>query len=246
VLSFEVNNCTALQERYHQWYSNQLSAQIEMLEFGHAGFPVILFPTSMGRYYENKDFQLIESVRWFIEQGLVRIYCPDSIDHLSWYNKSIHPAQRVQNHIWYDQMLINELIPSIQHHTGFRQVALAGCSFGGYHATNFAFRYPHVSKYVINMGAAFDIKGQLDGFYNNDVYFNNPPDFIQNINSSEFNHLNVILGTGTWDICLDANLKFAEILRNKQIKHWLDVRHEANHDWPVWKSMFPHYLSLIH
>jgi esterase/lipase superfamily enzyme len=37
------------------------------------------------------------------------------------------------------------------------RVATAGCSFGGYHATNFAFKHPDVVKYVFNMGASFDI-----------------------------------------------------------------------------------------
>ncbi len=27
--------------------------------------------------------------------------------------------------------------------------------------------------------------------------------------------------------------------------HWLDIRHEKTHDWPLWKEMFPHYLSRI-
>ena len=66
-----------LKEDYHKWYSPTLSKDIEMLVFGHAGYPVVLFPTTMGRFYECKDFKLIESARWFLEQGLIQIYCPD-------------------------------------------------------------------------------------------------------------------------------------------------------------------------
>lgn len=235
-----------MKESHIRWYSEQLSSEIDMLIFGEQGFPVVLFPTSMGRYYENKDFNLIESASWFIQNGLVKIYCPDSIDHLSWYNKGIHPADRVKNHIWYDQMLLHEVIPHALHNSGFDRLALAGCSFGGYHAANFAFRHPEKVKYLITMGAAFDIKGQLDGYYDDNVYFNNPPDFLPGADSVHFQSMQVILGTGQHDICLDANLRFAEILRNKNIHHWLDVRPGAHHDWPVWREMFPHYLSLIH
>jgi esterase/lipase superfamily enzyme len=46
-------------------------------------------------------------------------------------------------------------------------------------------------------------------------------------------------------MCWDANEKMAAILRKKGMHHWLDVRPGANHDWPVWREMFPHYLSLI-
>ncbi len=232
-------------EHYHRWYSPSLSRDIEVLAFGSRGYPVMLFPTSMGHFSENKDFKLIDSVAWFIEEGLVKIYCPDGIDASSWYNKSIHPAQRVMNHIWYDNFLLTELVPLMQRETGVGRVATAGCSFGGYHATNFAFKHPDVTKYVFNMGAAFDIRDQLDGYYDENVYFNNPPDFIPNAQSSYFNDMFVVLGTGTNDMCWDANERMASVLRNKGINHWLDVRQNAQHDWPAWREMFPHYLSMI-
>jgi esterase/lipase superfamily enzyme len=232
-------------EHYHKWYSPRLSRDIEVLAFGTRGYPVILFPTSMGHYYENKDFKLIDSVNWFLDEGLVKIYCVDGIDGLSWYNRNIHPADRAKNHHWYDQMLYHELVPLAQQETGVGRVATAGCSFGGYHATNFAFKHPDVVKYVFNMGAAFDIRDQVDGYYDDQVYFNNPMDFLPNAQSDFFRDMFVVLGTGTRDMCWNANERMAEILRNKGINHWLDVRPDAEHDWPVWKQMFPHYLSLI-
>lgn len=232
-------------EHYHRWYSPSLSRDIEVLSFGTRGYPVMLFSTSMGHFNENKDFKLIDSVAWFVEEGLVKIYCPDGIDSESWYNKGIHPAQRVLNHMWYDQFLLSELVPLMQRETGVGRVATAGCSFGGYHATNFGFRHPEVVKYIFNMGAAFDIKDQLDGYFDDNVYFNNPPDFIPDAHNQFFNDMFVVLGTGTHDMCWEANEKMAAVLRNKGINHWLDVRQDANHDWPVWRGMFPHYLSLI-
>ena len=232
-------------EHFHKWYSPNLGQEIGTLAFGTRGYPIILFPTSMGSYYENKDFKLIDSVSWFLEEGLVKIYCPDGIDSMSWYNKNIHPAQRLQNHMWYDKYLLEELVPLMQHETGVHRVATAGCSFGGYHAMNFAFRHPEVVKYVFNMGAAFDIKDQLDGYYDDNAYFNNPPDFIPNAHSDYFYDMLVILGTGTHDMCWSANEQMADILRKKGINHWLDIRHERPHDWPAWREMFPHYLSLI-
>jgi esterase/lipase superfamily enzyme len=232
-------------EHYHKWYSPRLSRDIEVLAFGTRGYPVILFPTSLGHYYENKDFKLIDSVNWFLDEGLVKIYCVDGIDEASWYNRNIHPADRVRNHHWYDLMLYYELVPLAQHETGVGRVATAGCSFGGYHATNFAFKHPDVVKYVFNMGAAFDIKDQMDGYYDDQVYFNNPMDFLPGAQSDFFHDMFVVLGTGTRDMCWNANERMAEILRNKSIPHWLDVRHDADHDWPEWRQMFPHYLSLI-
>ena len=204
-------------EHYHKWYSPRLSRDIEVLAFGTHGYPVILFPTSMGHYYENKDFKLIESASWFIDNGFVKIYCVDGIDEMSWYNKSIHPADRVRNHIWYDLMILEELVPLAQRETGVSRVATAGCSFGGYHATNFGFRHPEVTKYIFNMGAAFDIRDQLDGYYDDNVYFNNPPDFMPQAQNPFFDDMFVILGTGTHDMCWDANVKMAGILEQQRV-----------------------------
>ena len=67
-------------EYLHKWHSPNLNMDIEVLAFGTKGFPVILFPTSLGRYFENRDFKLIDSVAWYINEGLIKIYCPDGVE----------------------------------------------------------------------------------------------------------------------------------------------------------------------
>jgi esterase/lipase superfamily enzyme len=48
-----------------------------MLAFGNGGgLPLIIFPTSLGRYYQNKDFGLVGSVNAFVDAGGVTVYCP--------------------------------------------------------------------------------------------------------------------------------------------------------------------------
>jgi esterase/lipase superfamily enzyme len=37
----------------------------------------------------------------------------------------------------------------------------------------------------------------------------------------------------------------SRLLNAKNIRHWLDIRPDRDHDWPLWKEMFPHYLSLL-
>ena len=49
-----------MNERYIKWYTPWLNREFEMLVFGNGGgLPLILFPTSFGRYYQNKDFGLV-------------------------------------------------------------------------------------------------------------------------------------------------------------------------------------------
>src|SRR3970282_573962 len=101
-----------------------------MLVFGHSGFPVIAFPTSKARYYELKDFGIIGSAHHLIESGRIKIYCPDGIDWESWYNDSIHPADRIKTHIGYENLILYDVIEFAKHDCDSRQVAVAGCSFG--------------------------------------------------------------------------------------------------------------------
>lgn len=234
-----------MKEDYHKWYSPTLSLDIEMLVFGHAGYPLVLFPTTMGKHNECRDMQLIESAKWFLDEGLVQIYCPDSINELSWYDKNIHPADRVKNHIVYDEFIMNEIVNPICSERGIQKVAVAGVSFGGYHAANFAFKHPERVSHMFSLSGSFDIKSFLDGYYDDNVFYNNPVDFLPDSNHPDLWNMNIILGTSDWDICLEANQILAKILSDKNIPFWFDERKWAEHDWPIWRQMFPHYLSKI-
>lgn len=220
-----------------------------MLVFGHSGFPVILFPTSKGKYFENKDFGLIGSAAELIDSGKVKIYCPDGIDSESWYNYGIHPADRVKTHLAYERVILNDVIEFAKYETGSKTVAVSGCSFGGYHALNLAFRHPDKVSHLFTLGGAYDIKQFIMGYYDDNCYFNNPPDYMANLNDPWFleriKKMGIILGTGEWDICLEENKRMSGILHSKEISHWLDVRQSTGHDWPWWKEMFPYYLSRI-
>lgn len=238
-----------MQEFYHKWYTQYLSRDFEMLVFGHSGFPIILFPTSKGRYYENKDFGLIGSASQLIESGKIKIYCPDGIDEQSWYNYDIHPADRVKTHNAYERVILNDVIEFAKYETNSKMVGVAGCSFGGYHALNLAFRHPDKISYLFTMGGAYDIKQFIMGYYDDNCYFNNPPDYMPNLNDEWYleriNRMGIVLGTGEFDICLNENKNMSGILTSKGIPHWLDIREGTGHDWNWWKEMFPSYLSRI-
>lgn len=238
-----------MQEHYHKWYTQYLSRDFEMLVFGHSGYPIVLFPTSKGRYFENKDFGLIDSASHFIEQGKIKIYCPDGIDWESWYNYGIHPADRVKTHIAYERLILNDVIEFAKFETGAKNVCVAGCSFGGYHAANIAFRHPDKVGYLISMGGTYDIKQFIMGYYDENCYFNNPPDYLPSLNDGwyldQIKRMGIVLGTGEWDICLEENKRLSSILNSKGINHRLDVRGFTGHDWNWWKEMFPAYLYQI-
>jgi esterase/lipase superfamily enzyme len=238
-----------VKEEYHKWFSEYLSREFELLVFGHEGYPVILFPTSQAHYYENKDFHLIDSVAHLLDAGRFKIYCPDGIDSESWYNYSIHPADRVKTHMAYENLIINDVIEFAKHETGRKKVGVAGCSFGAYHAANLGFRHPDIVNNIICMGGSYDIKQFIYGYYDDNCYFNNPPDYLTNLNDNwyldMYRQMGIILGTGENDMCKDENIRLSNILNSKGIQHWLDVRPGVGHDWHWWREMFPQYLEKI-
>src|SRR5579859_537621 len=113
---------------------------MELLVFGHAGLPVIVFPTSGGRFFEFEDRGLIGSMAGRIEAGQLQFFCVDSVDMESWYNRQAPPRWRIARHLQYEDYLLGEVVPMIRErgrdsNRDPRLVAL-GCSFGGYHAAN--------------------------------------------------------------------------------------------------------------
>src|SRR5437762_13159264 len=100
-----------MNERYIKWHTPWLSREFEMLAFGNGrALPLIIFPTSFGSYYQNKDFGLIDSIAWFTGNNRVTIYCPDSLDLDSFYNKRIHPADRIPTHIAYEDVTERDVL----------------------------------------------------------------------------------------------------------------------------------------
>ncbi|MEB2779888.1 alpha/beta hydrolase-fold protein [Algoriphagus sp. C2-6-M1] len=234
-----------MNEEYLKWFSPHLQRDVEMLVFGHAGYPVVVFPTSKGSFHENRDMGLVKSAQWYIEQGLINIYCPISNDVDSFYNKNILPHERIQHHVAFDKMICQEIVEPIRLNTAVAKVVVAGCSFGGYHAANFAFRYPGYVSHLFSMSGAFDIRNFMDGYQHDDIYYNNPLEYLPDLHDQELWKMDIVLGTSNWDICFDANIKLHETLKAKNVSHWFDVRQNRKHDWDVWKEMFPHYLSRI-
>jgi esterase/lipase superfamily enzyme len=236
-----------MNREYHKWYSNALRREMELLVFGHGGLPLLIFPTSMGRFYDYEERRLIAAIGHKYENGERQAFCVDSVDSESWYNKGVHPAQRAERHNDYDRYLTEEVVPFIHSRNGSQPLVTTGCSFGGYHSMNFALRHPDLVGGAISMGGAFDIKQFLDGYYDDNCYYNCPPDFLPGLNNGWYldriRGQRLVLATGENDICRDDNIRLAGIMRSKEIPHVLDVWGDGTgHDWPWWQQMAVKFL----
>lgn len=227
---------------YIKWYSPSLGRDMELLAFGHAGFPVMVFPTSGGRFYEYEDRGMAAALAPKIDRGELQVICVDSVDQESWYNRGIHPAGRLHLQNAFDAYLALEVVPFVQRRTTWDRMGTTGCSFGGYHAINFALRHPDIVTYAVSMSGAFDIpKRFLDGYYDSNAYFHGPLDYLPGLSDAWYldrmrgNYY--VLAVGNGDALFDQNVKLAHAFGIQQIPHLLDVWEGFGHDWPWWHQM---------
>lgn len=228
---------------YHNWHSHELGREMELLVFGRAGIPLLVFPTSMGRFFDYEDRQMIAAVGHKYEAGVLQAFCVDSVDAESWYNRAVHPRDRAARYNQFDRYLVHEVVPFIRARNSSIELVTTGCSFGGYHCMNFALRHPDIVTRTVSMGGGFDIHQFLEGYYDDNCYFNCPPDYLPNLTDEWYlsryrSGTRFVLATGERDICLDENLRLASIMQSKSIPHWLDVWGDGTgHDWPWWQQM---------
>ncbi len=237
-----------MNREYHKGLSNRLGREMELLAFGHAGTPVVVFPTSGGRFYEFEDRGMITALAGKIDTGQLQVFCVDSVDMESWYNRQAPPRWRIARHLQYEAYLLTEVVPFIRDKNSDPHLVALGCSFGGYQAVNFSLKHPDVVTHCVAMSGAYDIRQFLDGYYDDDCYFNCPLDYLPNTNDewflSRYRQMQIVLGSAHWDMCLDQNVKLSAMLHQKGVPHWLDVwGDELKHDWPLWLKMAGKYFG---
>ena len=236
-----------MNREYHKWWSWRLDRDMELLVFGHGGLPVLVFPTSQGRFYEFEDRGLVSAVAHKIDQGQIQLFCLDSVDSESWYNRAVPPRWRIARHMQYENYVMEEVLPLIRLKNSNPRLTSLGCSFGGYHAVNVALRHPDRITGFLSMSGAFDLSSFLRGYYDPDVYFNLPTHYLPSLTDGwyfdRYRRNHYILGTGWDDQCLGQNQNLARIMGEKGVPHNLYIWETWNsHDWPTWAQMMSHYL----
>jgi esterase/lipase superfamily enzyme len=219
---------------------------MELLVFGHAGARVLAFPTSMGRFYDWEDRGLVAALADGLDRGDLQLFCVDSVDAESWYGSDRPPAERVRRHVQYDQYLLDEVFPFTRARKANPFLITAGASFGGYHAVNFGLRHPEVVNRVLGMSGLYDIRRFTDGYYDENVYFNNPCEYLSNEHEparlEALRHLDIILAVGRDDSLRASNEQLSQILWGKDIWHALRIWDGFAHDWPWWQQMLRLYI----
>ena len=217
-----------MREDYHKWYSQWIGEDFEMLVFGDAGIPLILFPYTNSKYYEYKDYGVIDSLSELIYEEKVKIYCPDSRDYQHWLNYDIEPAERVLRYIQFEKLVLNDVVKFINYETEENNILFGGFGLGGYHALNLSLKHPELSRGFISMGAPTNIKRFVYGYYDENCYYNNPSDYLPGMTDekllSQIRKLKIILCSGISDPYDFENQDLSKQFFIKGVNHLSDVK----------------------
>ncbi len=235
-----------MNREYRIWRSPALDRSMELLVFGHAGAPVIAFPTSMGRFYQWEDFGLIGHMRSRIEAGWLQLWCVDSVDGESFYNRGVGPAERVARHVAYERYLLEEVLPAIRAANDAAHLVYAGASFGAFHAAALATRRPGIARKVVCLSGSYDASRWLDGAREGDAYFVNPLAFLPNLGDERYlgplRETEIVVASGTEDPNVEESRRFVALLQDKGVPATLHLWDGWAHDWPYWKEMVDAFL----
>jgi esterase/lipase superfamily enzyme len=230
-----------MNREFHRWYSPSLGRDMDLLVFGHGGARSVVFPTSMGRFFEWEDRGMIAALADPIERGWLQVYCVDSVDEDSWYAKWKRPADRAYRHAQYDAYLRDEVVPLTAQRNGHPFLSTMGASFGAYHAVTFALRYPQLVSRAIGLSGMYDIRRQTDGYSDATVYHYNPADFILGEHDpgrlAQLARVELVLAVGRDDSLRSENEEFSRRLWSKGLWHALRIWDGWAHDWPYWRDM---------
>lgn len=236
-----------MHREYHKWFSPSLGREMEMLVHGYGGLPAVVFPSSQGRFFEFEDRGMVGAVGDKIERGDLQLFCVDSVDAESWYNRDVPPRWRVARQMQYENYVMGEVMPLLRRMNWNPLRIAMGCSFGGYHAATMSFRHPDVFTGFLSMSGAFDVSNFLRGYYDEDAYMNLPTHFLKQLSDpwyfERYRRNSYVLAAGDWDICRGANEELAGLLRWKEIPVRFDIWGDQQvHDWPLWQRMAREYL----
>lgn len=219
--------------------------------YGYYGFALLMIPTAAADFLEYERFQLIESIRPFIEAGKVKVFSINSINTESWMNDQMDPRHKILRHQQWNNYVYQEVVPFIKQHTSWDTPVIAsGASFGSLHSANLFFRRPDLINGCLAMSGVYDLTEYTRGYFDEDVYFNSPMHYMPNLTDHvileqirQSNHIHLFSGSGDYEDPNSAR-RFSEILYRKGIWYDLDIwGPEWAHEWSTWRAALPHYLA---
>ena len=227
--------------------------EMPLVAYGHAGQTLLMLPTAAADYLEYERFYLVDAIQPFIDAGHIRAYSINSVNRYSLLNEQMPPKLKAELLTRYDRYIVDEVLPLIRNENGSdARPITTGASLGAFLAANEYFKHPDLFRGVIAMSGGYDIRSYLNGYYDDNVFFNNPLDYLPGLNDDHYlpilrraDGIYILCGQGAYEDPKRSQ-QLSDILKGKGIPHTLDLwGADVNHDWPWWRKMLPHVLGKI-
>ena len=141
----------------------------------------------------------------------------------------------------YDAYVRFEVVPFVRRHCQSDDIGIAamGASLGAYHAANSLLKHPDVFRRCYALSGVYDMKRFMDGLYDDNFYFNNPVDYVSQMDDPHVRgmlaecEIHLATGHGPWED-KGPTYRMAGVLAAKGLPHHLDDWGAlGGHDWPV-------------
>lgn len=234
-----------------KWYSPILNKEMDIVAYGHHGFALLLLPTAAADFLEYERFHLVETLAPFIESGKMKVYSINSINSESWLNDEMPGFAKAQRQVQFNDYVNHEVVPWIENDcNGKVDIYLSGASLGALHSANIFFRRPDLFAGFIAMSGSYDLKDYTKGYWDDNVYFNSPLDYLPKLEDENILNLmrfnkKLIIATGQGNYENPESSKvLSAVLDSKNIPHQLDLwGFDMPHDWPTWRKMLPYFIE---
>jgi esterase/lipase superfamily enzyme len=220
--------------------------------YGHYGRPVVAFPSENGEASDWEERGMVDALAFLLDAGRLKLYCVPSFDRESWTRDDLDLEDRANRHGHYEWWLLTRLVPFVQFDSHTHEVIATGASFGAYHAANVCLKRADLFPVAICMSGVYDVSVQGGGRRGDAVYFNNPMDYVANLDGDHLEWLRgqasllLVCGQGQWEDttgALESTRRFGSLLADKGIRHEVDLwGHDVPHDWPSWRRQIAHHL----
>lgn len=245
---------------YYKEYSPCLKRDMEFKVYGHAGTPMLVFPTQNGRFYDFENNGMVATVEDLIDNGNIQLFCCDSIDLETWSEEGGHDVDyRSYMLEQYYHYIVDELVPRIidinamcgTHADG---IYTTGCSLGASHAANFLFRRPDIFSGCIALSGYYDSDLFFHDYVDDNIYRNSPIKYIEGMSYDHpyvemYRKRRIVLccGQGAWeDEMVRSTGRMKELLEYKDIPAWIDFwGYDVKHDWDWWRVQFPYFVKRV-
>jgi len=233
------------------WFSTRLQSDVLTVRYGHAGTPVLLFPTAGGDAEECERFLMIKVLTPLIEAGRIKVFSCDSVAGRAWISGDHSAAYKARVQNVFNDFLTEELLPAIRSDCGGDvEVISAGASIGAYNALVALCRNPQHFRMAISMSGTFDLGRWMKGVHTSDLHVVSPLHFIPHMSEDSpqlalLRSRMVLLptGEGRWE-APDESWKIANVLGARGIPNRVDLwGQDYDHDWMTWREMLPKYLE---